>query len=525
MRPSEIRTIYGQKGREAALEAHKEILSENPGAGEELAFLAADYAHPEALALLFEAGVSPTIADKYAFTLLHYLAMQKESRYTPKPAGAVRAATELLLDNKVSALRKDENEKMTCYHYAARNGLAEMVEALAARGTKLDMLDKEGQNGLFIACEYAGREIHSLQYEKQHADNAVKKKENSIKSAKERGLSDEQIAKYALDLDKDVISSQQRYEAQVAKIETYFLTVKAFVEGGVDKDARDGRDRTAQDIAVEGGAKKIAAYLSGTLTDGAGGSATVIGGMTLHQAAEKGDVEAIKAIAATGADMNGLSDSDDRKEEKGMTALAIACKFMKAAAVEALLDCGADPSFKDGNDRAAIRYVGVDRSEEKLIPKMIKDMVSEGMNINLPIDGDGNTLLVMACKSDWAADHNRKTDIMKTIFGLNPDINFPNRFGETALMHVCGSDFGTTENVQLDLLERGANVAAADKKGDTALHYAARKREGGAAYALCDMLLEFGADAGAMNNAEQTALDIATGQNNSQLVKLLLSKM
>jgi hypothetical protein len=40
--------------------------------------------------------------------------------------------------NKVSYLRKDENEKVTCYHYAARNTLAEMVETLARREVEHD---------------------------------------------------------------------------------------------------------------------------------------------------------------------------------------------------------------------------------------------------------------------------------------------------------------------------------------------------------------------------------------------------
>jgi ankyrin repeat protein len=38
------------------------------------------------------------------------------------------------------------------------------------------------------------------------------------------------------------------------------------------------------------------------------------------------------------------------------------------------------------------------------------------------------------------------------------------------------------------------------------------------------MLLEFGAAASAVNNAGETALDIATKTNNEPLVKLLLAK-
>jgi ankyrin repeat protein len=91
-------------------------------------------------------------------------------------------------------------------------------------------------------------------------------------------------------------------------------------------------------------------------------------------------------------------------------------------------------------------------------------------------------------------------------------------------MWACAQDFDMMENVQLALLEQGAEVAAADQNGDTALHYAARNGDKNGAKILCDMLLEFGALTGAVNNAGQTALDIAAAADNEPLVKLLLAK-
>jgi ankyrin repeat protein len=81
------------------------------------------------------------------------------------------------------------------------------------------------------------------------------------------------------------------------------------------------------------------------------------------------------------------------------------------------------------------------------------------------------------------------------------------------------------ENVQVALLEQGAEVSAADRNGDTALHYAARNDDKNGAKVLCEMLLEFGAAAAAVNNAGKTALDIATEIGNEPLVKLLLAKI
>ena len=533
----DIRNIYNRTGREEALAAYPQAIADNAGKEQklnELAFLAADFAHPEALKLLFEAGVSPAAVDDYGFTLLHYLARQRESTYHFHPEGTVAETTALLLDHKVSALRKDENESMTCYHYAARNGLADMVKVLAERGVKLNMTDRDGNTGIHIACEYVKFAMSSIEIKKRELEGSKKQYEETVTRLKARDMSDEDIAKYINNMTNSPEQAQQSYDAAVQKVEDFFRLVKIFAEGGVDIDEKNAYGQTALDIAVKQNAKKIAAFLSGTLTDESDSVAVVAGGMTLHQAAEKGDAEAIKAIAATGADINALKDDSEYHLGKS-TALAIATAYLQVQAVEALLACGANPSFKDGNGRAAVSYLletqvslhsGI--FNEKRISKIIKDMLSAGMNINMPIDDDGNTLLLLACKTSRSTGYNNRSvkgDIIDEIMKHNPDINLTNRFGETALMHTCARDFDMMENVQLMLLEQGADVSAADKNGDTALHYAARNNNKTGAKTLCDMLLEFGTDVNAVNNAGKTALDIATETDNEPLVKLLLTKM
>ena len=146
----------------------------------------------------------------------------------------------------------------------------------------------------------------------------------------------------------------------------------------------------------------------------------------------------------------------------------------------------------------------------------------------MPVNDDSDTLLIFACKANRGPGSNRhsaKGDFIDEVMKNKADINLTNRFGETALMHACAKDFDMMENVQIQLLEQGALVSAADRNGDTALHYAARNDDKKGAYSLCDMLLEFGADAKAVNNAGKTALDIATETDNEPLAKLLISKM
>ena len=539
MNINDIKRTYEIEGRDAALEAYRKAIEECKGQEEtlaDLAFLAADFAHSEALSLLFENGVSPLITDKYAYNLLHYLARQQESKYHRKPKGAVAAATALLLDNKVSALRKDENEKMCPYHYAARNGLAEMVETMAERSTKLNMTDKDGNTGIHIAAEYARDAIKNIDYKKRDMENARAKYEKEIAKLKANNTSDEEIAEYVSKWIKTTPEKAQGdYEAAIQNVEEFFRVVKAFAEGGVDKDEKNSYDKTALNFAIESDAKKIAAFLSGTLSDESDAAAVAAGGMTLHQAAEKGDAAAIKAIAGTGADVNALKDAAEHKFG-GCTALTVACSFLQEGAVEALLATGADPSFKDGNGRTAVSYIvnGLEATlhtgvfEEKRIPKIVKNLVSAGMDINQAVDDNGNTLLILACVSSRGTGYNRYTlkgVVIEEAMKLGANLNLANRFGETALMHACTKDFDIMENVQLQMLEQGADVSAANNNGDTAMHYAARNNDKNGAKSLCDMLLEFGADASAVNNAGKTALDIATEMDNESLVKLLLSKM
>jgi ankyrin repeat protein len=329
---------------------------------------------------------------------------------------------------------------------------------------------------------------------------------------------------------------RKEYEKSKELVEAYFLTVKAFADGGVDSDEKDEGGNSALDIAVRSGAKKIAAFLSGTLTGDNEEQVLTAGGMTLHQAAEKDDAEAIKAIAGMGADINGLKEGKEL-DSGGLTPLGVAVECFKCNAAEALLSCGADPAFKDLYGRVAITYLfsrdikrnfDEDSFKNKLISKIYGAMINSGLNVDETVNGEGDTLLILACKTrcNWKINnHSVKGEVIAELLRRKPDLNIANRFGETALMHVCSSDFEVVENFQIEMLERGADASAKDNNGNTALHYAANNSERSAAKSLCDMLLEFGADARAVNNLRKTALDIATERNNEPLVKLLLSKI
>jgi len=344
---------------------------------------------------------------------------------------------------------------MTCYHYAARNGLAEMVETLAERGAKLNITDKDGNTGIHIASEYVRHAMSGIDIKKRELEQSKKNYEETVARCKGRNMTDEETEQYI----KNTVSNppakaQQAYDAAVNLVEDYFRVVKAFAKGGVDIDEKNEYGRSALDVAVQNGAKKIAAFLSGDLTDEGDSAAGAASGIPTHQAAEKGDIKAIEAIAGTGVDMNSLKDKDDQNMG-GCTALAIAAANVQAGAAEALLSYGADPSFKDGNGRMAAYYLVFSTSSggyEQMfanIPKIINALVSAGMDINAAVDDDSNTLLLLACKSASGGSynkHSKKGDIFYAVMKHNPDINIANRFGETALMYACADDFEIMEN-------------------------------------------------------------------------------
>ena len=548
MNTGEIFSAYENKGRDAALDAYRKLIEENKGNEDilnKLAALAADFAHSEALELLFEAGASPSFTDERAYTLLHHLGSQHQSRnysFTPAPIpdGAVARTTELLLDKGVSALRKESQRGYTCYHLAADNGNAEMIEVMAARGVKINMTNAQGSTGIHMACARVGFAISKEEARKKDLDRAAKVCEETRERMRAI-MSEEDLERYIQNNVTTPEKALKEYEKAAKVTEQYFRIVKAFAAGGVDINEKDGSGRAALEIAIRDNAKKIAAFLSGTLTEG-NDAAVAAGGMTLHQAAEKNDAEAIKAIAAAGADMNGLKDDEERKMG-GCTPLGVAVGNLKAEAAEALLACGADPSFKDARGKTAITYLFhlnpmmpindsqfIDVFSEKRVTKIIKAIFAAGAEADQTVNDDEDTILTLAFKRNCSGHISKakcklKEEALAELMKQDPNVNAKNRFGETALMHASAQDFKTTENFQIDLLEKGADANAADKIGNTPLHYAANNREKADARASCEMLLEFGADANIVNNAGKTALDLATERDNEPLVKLLINKM
>ena len=108
----------------------------------------------------------------------------------------------------------------------------------------------------------------------------------------------------------------------------------------------------------------------------------------------------------------------------------------------------------------------------------------------------------------------------------NCDVNSTNLDGQTALMFLCASHDGEAQDLQIQVLEAGADIEAMDKNGETPLMYAARNRNLNIGKEMAELLFDFGdPKLEHVNNEGKSALEIATELNNEEFVKFLLTKM
>ncbi|MCL2334149.1 MAG: ankyrin repeat domain-containing protein, partial [Candidatus Methanoplasma sp.] len=174
--------------------------------------------------------------------------------------------------------------------------------------------------------------------------------------------------------------------------------------------------------------------------------------------------------------------------------------------------------------------------EKKNPTRIIDAMVASGMDINAFVNDRSDTLLMWALRDsngDMEMFVTRETlrwYVVNSAISHGADVNRSNIDGQTPLMLSCIGDpnysMRMADEIQMLLLQKGANIAARDKNGNTPLIYVANNSNAKAAKEMAENLFDFGdPQAGAVNNAGKSALDIATEKNNEMLVKLLLKNM
>lgn len=209
---------------------------------------------------------------------------------------------------------------------------------------------------------------------------------------------------------------------------------------------------------------------------------------TLTTAAIQGDAEKVKALIASGANVNAV-------DENGMRVLhdvALSGAGNNAEITKILLGAGAKVDAVDNQGRQAIVFATEGQGVE-----MVKVLLATGAKANT-VDNNGLQLIHLAAKTD-------STDMIKVLLAAGAKVDALDKNGDQPLHWAARS--GNPEMVAT-LLSAGAKVDAKDHEGDQPLHWAARYGNFGDSE-MINELLAAGAKMDAPNKKGQSPYDVS----------------
>jgi ankyrin repeat protein len=212
------------------------------------------------------------------------------------------------------------------------------------------------------------------------------------------------------------------------------------------------------------------------------GATVVIAGVNedFREAANRGDLPAVKDFIAKGADVNS-------KANTGETALMRASYTGRKEVVQLLLAKGAD--------------VNAATTENIILAIQLTTSLRTGTATGL---SPGTHALSFAA-------HEGHKEVVQLLLAKGADVNAKDKKGKTALMWA--SREGHKEALQA-LLAKGADINAKDNDGDNALMYASYTGH----KEVVQLLLAKGADVNAKDNYGKTALMLASQNEVKELL-------
>jgi len=377
-----------------------------------------------------------------------------------------RSAVKALLDQKAD-VNAAQADGATALAWAAHWNDLETADLLIRAGAKANAANVYGVTPLFLAC-------------KNHSPAMVTK-------LLEAGANPNAALERTGETPLMTCSRTGNAEA-----------VKALLDRGANPAAKETRrGQTALMWAVEQDHLEAARVL---IEKGADVRASSEGGFTpLLFAARNGNVEFAKLLLGAGVDVNESTPEDG-------AVLVVASASAREEFSIYLLEHGADPNAADAYGFTPLHYAmqkgisGVSSSEDKPgyaappnLPGLVKALRAHGANPNARITLDypshtrapfrqTNPISLIGATPFFLAAASADAALMRTLVDAGADPNLPLRDGTTPLMVAAGmgrvQDFlDGEENSVLEAIrlavELGADVKAANRGGQTALHAAA----------------------------------------------------
>ncbi|MBW7992221.1 MAG: hypothetical protein FVQ84_19710 [Planctomycetes bacterium] len=219
----------------------------------------------------------------------------------------------------------------------------------------------------------------------------------------------------------------------------------------------------------------------------------------LCNAAEEGNIEKVKSLIASGADVNS-------KSKYGDTPLHYAAKHGHKLVAELLIESGAEVNAKNKLSETPLHLAA-----ENGYKDVVKALIAGGADVNAEAGYRGTPL-------HKAAFYGHR-DVAELLVAAGTDINVSRPDGLTSL-HVALQFRWRDPNVAKVLVANEADVNAQDKYGGTPLHYAASLGYKD----VTKLLIAKGADINARRINGETPLHEAALQVGMNIIQLLIDK-
>jgi uncharacterized protein len=415
-----------------------------------------------------------------------------------------------------------QGDGATALHWAAHWGDLETADLLLRAGANVNAANDFGVTPLSLACEDANEAMAERLLKAGANPNAASSTGETalLTAARTDSVS---IVKALVARGADVSAKEASHDQTAlmwAVANLHPDVVQALIEAGADINARS----VVRQRVVHTGNRY------GDRGNNKGVVQMDLGGFTpLLFAARQGDLASARLLIAANANVNDTAAN-------GASALVIAAHSGHGALATLLLDKGADPNA------AGAGYTALHAAVLRGDLDLIKALLAHGANPNAKLtkgtparyyskDYSLNEVALLGATPFWQAARYGDFEIMRTLGAAGADARVSMEDGTTAVMAAIVANGGiasgdrrerylgpgdvaakvegederiTFESVKV-AVEAGADVNAANRAGDTALHSAATR----GLNSVVQFLVDRGANLEAKNKREQTPLAAA----------------